>query len=122
MGKQAMRTFQREIAAMGYKYQFITLAGFHNLNFTTFDLARRYREDGMAAYSELQQAEFAAEAHGFTAIPPPKRGWNELLRRGGDGVERGCQFHHSHARIDRGASVLSKVEQATSPSLAARSI
>ena len=67
MDKAAMRTFQREIAAMGYKYQFITLAGFHNLNFTTFDLARRYREEGMAAYSELQQAEFAAEAHGFTA-------------------------------------------------------
>ena len=67
MDKAAMKTFQREIAAMGYKYQFITLAGFHNLNFTTFDLARRYKEDGMAAYSELQQAEFAAEVHGFTA-------------------------------------------------------
>ncbi len=67
MDKTAMKTFQREIAAMGYKYQFITLAGFHNLNYTTFDLARRYREDGMAAYSELQQAEFAAEVHGFTA-------------------------------------------------------
>ena len=52
---------------MGYRYQFITLAGFHNLNFTTFDLARRYARDGMAAYSELQQAEFAAEVHGFTA-------------------------------------------------------
>ena len=67
MDKAAMKTFQREIAAMGYKYQFITLAGFHNLNFTTFDLARRYAQDGMAAYSELQQAEFAAEVHGFTA-------------------------------------------------------
>ena len=67
MDAAAMRTFQREIAAMGYRYQFITLAGFHNLNFTTFDLARRYARDGMAAYSELQQAEFAAEVHGFTA-------------------------------------------------------
>ena len=67
MDAAAMKTFQREIAAMGYKYQFITLAGFHNLSFTTFDLARRYRQDGMAAYSELQQAEFASEAHGFTA-------------------------------------------------------
>ena len=67
MDKAAMKTFQREIAAMGYKYQFITLAGFHNLNYTTFDLARRYGQDGMAAYSELQQAEFAAEVHGFTA-------------------------------------------------------
>ena len=52
---------------MGYKFQFVTLAGFHNLNLTTFDLARRYKDDGMAAYSELQQAEFAAEALGFTA-------------------------------------------------------
>ena len=62
-----MKRFQAELGAMGYKYQFITLAGFHNLNFTTFDLARRYREDGMAAYSELQQREFAAEKDGFTA-------------------------------------------------------
>ena len=52
---------------MGYKYQFITLAGFHNTSFTTFDLARRYKQDGMAAYSQLQQAEFAAETEGFTA-------------------------------------------------------
>ena len=63
----AMKAFQGEIAAMGYKFQFVTLAGFHNLNYTTFDLARRYKEDGMAAYSKLQQSEFAAEAHGFTA-------------------------------------------------------
>ncbi|WP_413993425.1 isocitrate lyase [Labrys okinawensis] len=67
MDAAAMKSFQREIAAMGYRYQFITLAGFHNLSFTTFDLARRYRQDGMAAYSQLQQAEFASEVHGFTA-------------------------------------------------------
>ena len=66
MDKAQMKTFQRELGAMGYRYQFITLAGFHNLNYTTFDLARRYREDGMAAYSQLQEAEFAAEAKGFT--------------------------------------------------------
>ncbi|HQZ11886.1 MAG TPA: isocitrate lyase [Devosia sp.] len=68
MDETAMRSFQREIAAMGYKYQFITLAGFHNLSLTTFELARSYREDGMAGYSRLQQAEFAAEQHGFTAV------------------------------------------------------
>ena len=67
MDRAAMAAFQGELAAMGYKYQFITLAGFHNLSFTTFDLARRYRQEGMAAYSELQQAEFASEAQGFTA-------------------------------------------------------
>jgi len=63
----ALKRFQRELGAMGYKYQFITLAGFHNLSHSTFDLARRYHQDGMAAYSELQQAEFASERHGFTA-------------------------------------------------------
>jgi isocitrate lyase len=67
MDESAMRSFQRELGAMGYKYQFITLAGFHNLSLTTFELARGYASEGMAAYSRLQQAEFAAEAHGFTA-------------------------------------------------------
>jgi isocitrate lyase len=59
--------FQRELGAMGYKFQFVTLAGFHALNHGMYDLARRYRTDGMAAYSELQQAEFAAESVGYTA-------------------------------------------------------
>jgi isocitrate lyase len=59
--------FQAEIGAMGYRFQFITLAGFHSLNLSMFELARQYRSRGMAAYSELQQAEFAAEAHGYTA-------------------------------------------------------
>jgi isocitrate lyase len=59
--------FQRELAAMGYKFQFVTLAGFHALNHGMFELARRYKDRGMAAYSELQQAEFGAEKHGYTA-------------------------------------------------------
>src|SRR5579859_4134510 len=59
--------FQRELAAMGYKFQFVTLAGFHALNFGMFELARKYKDRGMAAYSELQQAEFAAEAQGYSA-------------------------------------------------------
>jgi isocitrate lyase len=59
--------FQKEIGAMGYKYQFVTLAGFHSLNFGMFELASQYREGGMAAYSQMQQAEFAAEKHGYTA-------------------------------------------------------
>jgi len=67
MDEAAMARFQRELGAMGYKYQFITLAGFHNLSLTTFELARAYATDGMAAYSKLQQAEFAAEKHGFSA-------------------------------------------------------
>ena len=68
MGEAEMEAFQRELGAMGYKYQFITLAGFHNLSLTTFNLARGYRDEGMAAYSRLQQAEFAAEKEGFTAV------------------------------------------------------
>jgi len=59
--------FQRELAAMGYKFQFVTLAGFHVLNHGMFELARAYRERGMAAYSELQEREFASEAHGYSA-------------------------------------------------------
>ncbi len=59
--------FQRELGAMGYKFQFITLAGFHALNYAMFNLADRYREEGMTAYVELQEAEFAAENRGYTA-------------------------------------------------------
>ncbi len=59
--------FQRELGAMGYKFQFVTLAGFHALNHGMFDLASDYRDRGMAAYSELQQREFASEADGYSA-------------------------------------------------------
>jgi 2-methylisocitrate lyase-like PEP mutase family enzyme len=59
--------FQRELGAMGYRFQFVTLAGFHALNHSMFQLARGYRDRGMAAYTELQTAEFAAEKHGYTA-------------------------------------------------------
>ena len=59
--------FQRELGAMGYKFQFVTLAGFHALNYSMFNLAHGYRDRGMAAYSELQEAEFAAESLGYTA-------------------------------------------------------
>ena len=59
--------FQRELGAMGYKFQFITLAGFHSLNHGMFELARGYATENMTAYVRLQQAEFAAEASGYTA-------------------------------------------------------
>jgi isocitrate lyase len=62
-----IKMFQRELGAMGYKFQFVTLAGFHALNMSMFDLADGYRDRGMDAYSELQQREFAAEARGYTA-------------------------------------------------------
>ncbi len=59
--------FQRELAAMGYKFQFVTLAGWHLINYYTFDLAKKYHDQGMAAYVELQEREFAAEKDGYTA-------------------------------------------------------
>ena len=64
---ETIETFQKQIAAMGYKFQFVTLAGFHALNFGMFELARNYKDRGMGAYSELQQAEFASEQYGYTA-------------------------------------------------------
>src|SRR5918993_16175 len=67
LSEAEISTFQEEIGAMGYRFQFVTLAGFHALNYSMFDLARNYKERGMDAYSELQQAEFAAEEHGYTA-------------------------------------------------------
>jgi isocitrate lyase len=59
--------FQQEIGKMGYKFQFIILAGFHSLNYGMYELSRAYKDKGMAAYSALQNAEFAAERHGYTA-------------------------------------------------------
>jgi isocitrate lyase len=67
LSPEKIASFQRDIARMGYRFQFVTLAGFHSLNLSMFKLARGYKERGMAAYSELQQAEFAAEADGYTA-------------------------------------------------------
>ena len=63
----AIARFQRELAAMGYRFQFITLAGFHALNFSMFQLARAYKAQQMSAYVALQQAELAAEREGYTA-------------------------------------------------------
>jgi isocitrate lyase len=67
LDRATIAKFQRELGRLGYKFQFVTLAGFHALNYSMFKLARGYRDRGMAAYSELQQAEFAAEADGYTA-------------------------------------------------------
>jgi len=60
--------FQEDLGALGYRFQFITLAGFHTLNYHMFDLARRYKDIGMTAYSSLQQSEFASEESGYTAV------------------------------------------------------
>ncbi len=67
LDKETIANFQKELGKMGYKFQFVTLAGFHALNHSMFELARGYKESGMAAYSKLQQAEFASEQYGYTA-------------------------------------------------------
>ena len=67
LDQQTIANFQAEIGKMGYKFQFVTLAGFHALNNSMFELARGYKENGMAAYSQLQEREFANEAQGYTA-------------------------------------------------------
>ncbi|WBA40209.1 isocitrate lyase [Hymenobacter canadensis] len=65
---EQMETYREELAAMGYKFQFITLAGFHALNTSMFELALAYKARGMAGYSELQEREFALQKHGFKAV------------------------------------------------------
>jgi isocitrate lyase len=67
LSPEEIATFQQQLGEMGYKFQFVTLAGFHALNHSMFELARQYRDEGMTAYSRLQQAEFASEANGYTA-------------------------------------------------------
>jgi isocitrate lyase len=67
LDEDTIARFQRELGAMGFTFQFITLAGFHALNYSMFDLAHRYAREGMSAYVELQEREFAAEERGYTA-------------------------------------------------------
>src|SRR3954468_13189836 len=110
MGVEAASRFQRELGAMGYKFQFVTLAGFHSLNLSMFKLARGYAERGMGAYSELQQAEFAAEAEGFTAVRHQREvgvGYFDAVATAAGGGQssttalatstEAAQFHDEHA-------------------------
>ena len=66
-GDQELKEFQRELGRMGFKFQFITLAGFHSTNYAVFDFARKYKTNGMLAYSRLQEMEFAAQSDGYTS-------------------------------------------------------
>jgi len=68
LGVAEMESFREELAALGFKFQFITLAGFHALNTSMFELSKAYKERGMAGYSELQQREFALQEDGFAAV------------------------------------------------------
>lgn len=68
LSEDECETFQSELGELGYKFQFITLAGFHSVNLATFELAEAYKARGMAGYSEMQQREFAAQERGFTTV------------------------------------------------------
>ncbi len=68
LSEEECETFQRELGELGYKFQFITLAGFHSVNLATFELAEAYKARGMAGYSEMQEREFAAQERGFTTV------------------------------------------------------
>ena len=107
---EAATKFQRELGAMGYKFQFVTLAGFHSLNLSMFKLARGYKDRGMGAYSELQQAEFAAESEGFTAVRHQREvgvGYFDAVATAAGGGQssttalatstEAAQFHDEHA-------------------------
>ena len=72
LSDKKIEIFQKEIGSMGYKFQFITLAGFHAQNYAIFDLAKKYKQYGMAAYSRLQQQEFDSEKEGYTATKHQK--------------------------------------------------
>jgi isocitrate lyase len=67
LGDEEIARFRKELAAMGYRFQFVTLAGFHALNASMFELAHGYAEEGMSAYVRLQEREMALEADGYTA-------------------------------------------------------
>ena len=88
--------FHERLAELGYRYQFITLAGFHTLNHSMFELARGYRERGMSAYAELQEAEFASEQHGYSATKHQREvgaGWFDEVAQviaGGEEVSTGA--------------------------------
>jgi isocitrate lyase len=101
--------FQRELGAMGYRFQFITLAGFHSLNYSMFNLAHGYANNNMSAFVELQEAEFAARRRA-SPRSPSARSRHGLLRRGDDdGAGQPIVDDGAHA-LDRGRAVLRREE------------
>ncbi len=109
LDEATIANFQRELGAMGYRFQFVTLAGFHSLNHGMYELAHGYRDRGMAAYTELQEAEFAAEADGYTATRHQREvgtGYFDLVNvtiSGGAGSTSAMAESTEHAQFDRPA-------------------
>ncbi|KRH78087.1 isocitrate lyase [Ferrovum sp. JA12] len=93
--------FQRELGAMGYKFQFITLAGFHSLNYGMYDLAHGYARDGMTSYVKLQEAEFAAEKIGYTATRHQREVGTGYFDEVTQVIQGGGVFYYSAKRFYR---------------------
>ncbi|MGH3015969.1 MAG: isocitrate lyase, partial [Gaiellaceae bacterium] len=90
LSDEEIASFQQELAALGYRFQFITLAGFHALNASMFELARGYAAEGMTAYVRLQEREFELEAEGYTATRHQREvgaGWFDLVAQAVSGGE-----------------------------------
>ena len=100
-----MKTFREELGAMGYKFQFITLAGWHALNLSMFDLSTAYKKDGMFAYSQLQQREFAGEAERIPGRKAPGLRRRRLLRRGAEHDHQRPILNDGTGRQHRGGTV-----------------
>ena len=98
--------FQRELGAMGYKFQFITLAGFHSLNYSMFELAYGYARNNMTAFVELQEKEFAAAEKGFTAVKHQREVGTGYFDQITQVCHRRQGLDHRAARLDRGRAVL----------------
>ena len=94
-----IRSFKDELGEIGCKFQFITLAGFHSLNHSMFDLSRKYKETGMTAFVELQQKEFASQVDGFTAVKHQR--------------EVGAGYFDEIAKVVTGSNTLSALEGST---------
>ena len=106
--------FQKELGAMGYKFQFITLAGFHSLNYSMFDLAYGYARNNMSAFVELQQKEFAAADKGFTAVKHQREVGTGYFDAVTTTIEAQC-VHRRAEGLDRGRAVLRREEGGLTP-------
>ena len=100
-----IEAFQRDLAALGYRFQFITLAGFHAVNLSMFELARGYGQEAMPAYVRLQEREFELEDEGYTATRHQREVGAGLLRRGAAGDHRRHELDARAQGLDRRGAV-----------------
>jgi len=115
LSEEAIAAFQSELGKMGYKFQFVTLAGFHALNNSMFELAKAYKERGMSAYSELQQAEFSNEQYGYTATRHQREVGTGYFDEVSMVITGGDVIYYCPERIDGGRAVYKYISDKNSP-------